>query len=168
MEFRLATLSDLDNIKRMYKEIVGKMLKDGLEVWDDIYPVNFIEDDILNNSFYIMADGLNIISGVAISNKHNGANSVNWKSPISNAMYIDRFGVNINYLNKGIASKTIENIFKIAKKQDVEYIRLFVVDKNEPAINLYKKNRFFKADGIYSEVIDDELILKQYDYEMQI
>ncbi len=168
MEFRIATLSDLDNIKRMYKEIVEKMLKDGLEVWDDIYPVNFIESDIVNNSFYIMTSGLDIISGVAISKKHNGEKLVSWQNPKASAMYIDRIGVNVNYLNKGIASKTIEHVKEIAKNQEVEYLRLFVVDSNEPAIKLYEKNRFFKADGIYNEVIDDKFTLKQYGYEIEI
>ncbi len=62
----------------MYKEIVEKMLKDGPDIWDDIYPVNFIETDIVNNSFYIMTSGSNIISGVAISKNHDSENSITW------------------------------------------------------------------------------------------
>ncbi len=168
MEFRLATLADLNSIKSMYIEIVEKMLNDGLEIWDDIYPIDFIKDDIVNSRFYIMTEGLDIISGVAISKMHGGENSVNWQNPKSSAMYVDRLGVNIKHLNKGVASKTIENIIKIAKHRDVEYLRLFVVDKNTPAINLYEKNKFMKVDGIYNELIDDELTLKQYAYEIGI
>lgn len=46
-----------------------------------------------------------------------------------------------------------------------EYLRLFVVDINEPAINLYVKNGFKKAEGVYDEVIDDDLVLHEYGFE---
>ena len=41
-----------------------------------------------------------------------------------------------------------------------EYLRLFVVDENYPAINLYKKTGFEKVDGIYDEVIKEIVNLK--------
>lgn len=52
-----------------------------------------------------------------------GANMVEWKNNQANALYLDRFGVNVNYL------------------------RLFVVDINSPAIELYQKLGFIRAGG---------------------
>lgn len=43
-----------------------------------------------------------------------------------------------------------------------------MVDINIPAIQLYKKNGFVKADGIYDEVFDDGFVLHEYGYEIKL
>jgi ribosomal protein S18 acetylase RimI-like enzyme len=57
---------------------------------------------------------------------------------------------------------------EVAKTLGAEYLRLFVVDINEPAIRLYTKNGFTKAMGVYDEVIDDDLVLHEYGYEIPL
>ena len=47
-------------------------------------------------------------------------------------------------------------------------MRLFVVDINEPAINLYIKNGFARVDGVYDEVIDDEFVLHEFGFERKM
>ena len=56
----------------------------------------------------------------------------------------------------------------LTKQAGARYLRLFVVDSNEPAISLYQKNGFETADGIYEEVIDDDLVLREYGMEAEI
>ncbi len=168
MKFRLATLSDLESIKSTYINIVKNMLSNGFTNWNDSYPVNYIEDDIVNNKFYIMTDGINILSGAAVSNNHDGDDTIKWQNPKASALYIDRLGVNVKYLHKGIAGSMLQKIRELANSQNIEYIRLFVVDNNKPAVKLYEKNKFAKVDGIYNEVIDNEFILPQYGYELRV
>lgn len=79
-----------------------------------------------------------------------------------------RFGIIINYLRKGIGSLILEKVKETAKALGAEYLRLFVVDINQPAIHLYVKNGFKKIDGIYDEVIDEELVLHEYGYEIML
>ncbi len=55
-----------------------------------------------------------------------------------------------------------------AKSLNVEHLRLFVVDINKLAIQLYIKNGFIGALGIYNEVIDEELVLHEYGYEIEL
>ena len=62
----------------------------------------------------------------------------------------------------------IEKAKKIAKSKGIDYLRLFVVDINTPAIKLYEKNGFIKAEGIYDEVFDDGFVLREYGYEIEI
>lgn len=83
-------------------------------------------------------------------------------------MYIDRLGVNVDYLKQGIGCIMLEKAMELAKEKGVEYLRLFVVDINKPAINLYIKNGFKKAEGIYDEIIDDNLTLHEYGFERQV
>jgi ribosomal protein S18 acetylase RimI-like enzyme len=91
---------------------------------------------------------------------------VNWKYNAGKALYIDRLGVNVNYSRKGIGSYMLTKAREKAKNLGAEYLRLFVVDINEPAICLYTKNGFTKASGVYDEVIDEELVLHEYGYEI--
>ena len=57
---------------------------------------------------------------------------------------------------------------EIAQTFGAEYLRLFVVDINIPAIQLYLKNGFVKADGVYDEVFDDGYVLHEYGYEIKL
>ena len=56
MEFRLARIEDLKQLKIMYKEIIKNMNKNNIQIWDDIYPCEFFEDDINNKRLYVIAD----------------------------------------------------------------------------------------------------------------
>lgn len=83
-------------------------------------------------------------------------------------MYIDRLGVNVDYLKQGIGGIMLEKAVELAKENGVEYLRLFIVDINQAAINLYIKNGFKRAEGIYDEIIDDNLTLHEYGFERQV
>ena len=59
----------------------------------------------------------------------------------------------------------IDKAKEVAQNCGAEYLRLFVVDINVPAIHLYIKNGFIRANGIYDEVIDKDLVLHEYGFE---
>ena len=42
MEFRLATIHDLPQIKTVYKEIIRDMYEKHIDIWDEIYPCDFL------------------------------------------------------------------------------------------------------------------------------
>ena len=82
--------------------------------------------------------------------------------------YIERLGVNVDYLRRGIGLLTINKAMALAKEMNGEYLRLFVVDNNKAAINLYQKAGLKRAAGIYEEVIDDNLTLYELGFEIKI
>lgn len=168
MIFRLAGADDLPQIKAVYDEIIGNMNDNQIEIWDDVYPCGFFEEDIKQRGLYLTLDNDVIVSAFSLCKANNGADSVNWESGTAKALYLDRFGVNVNYLRKGIGSLTLEKAKETAKKSGAEYLRLFVVDINYPAVRLYEKNGFKKARGIFHEIIDDELVLHEYGYEIKL
>lgn len=84
------------------------------------------------------------------------------------AMYIDRLGVNVKYMKMGIGSLMIAKAKEITRTLGAEYLRLFVVDINEPAIELYHKNNFVKVNGVYDEVFDDGFVLHEFGYEIKV
>lgn len=168
MDFRLATMHDLLKIKKMYKEIINKMYENQIPIWNDIYPGDFFENDIKNKQLYLMLEKSEIISVFALCDSSSGENAVEWKDNSSKVLYLDRLGVNVNYLKKGMGSLMLTKAKETAKALGAEYLRLFVVDINIPAIHLYSKNGFTKVNGIYNEVIDDDCILHEYGYEIKL
>lgn len=164
-KFRLATLRDLPILKQMYMDIIADMYNHAIYIWDDIYPCVMFEDDIKNKRIYILQDGETIVSAFSISFESAGAKSVKWKYSLQNSIYMDRLGVNVNYARKGIGSRMLSECENIAQNMNAETLRFFVVDYNEPAIRLYEKCGFSKAEGTYEEVIDKDLVLHEYGYE---
>lgn len=165
MDFRLAVMQDLSQLKAVYKDIIQKMNHEQIQIWDDIYPCAFFEEDIRNNRLYVLLNNHDIVSAFVLCNTNPGEKSIEWQANQCRALYLDRLGVNVNYSRMGIGSLMLERAKETAKNLGAEYLRLFVVDINEPAVRLYSKNGFIRGNGIYDEFIDDDLILHEYGYE---
>lgn len=165
MNLRLAAADDLTAIKEMYTMLICKMNQEGIEIWDDIYPCNFFTEDIANNRLYILSNENNIVGAFALCDSNDGQNHVTWEKDNAKAVYLDRLGVNPNFKHQGIATQLLNDASKIAIQNGAEYLRLFVINTNTPAMNLYEKNGFKKADGTYVEVIDKTLSFVEYGFE---
>ena len=167
MNLRLAEKNDLPQLKTMYEKIIDNMNKANIQIWNEIYPCEFFQDDIKNKSLYILTENDDIIAAFALCESNDGEGHLKWENVKEKALYIDRFGVNVNCLRKGIGELMLRNAMKLAKQMDAKYLRLFVVDVNKPAINLYLKNGFKRVDGIYEERIDD-FVMYEYGFEIEI
>lgn len=168
MDFRIAVMADLPQLKAMYKELIKQMERRNLHIWDEIYPCEFLEEDIKNNQLYVLTDNTEIVSAFALCPSNTGADSINWKDNHAAALYLDRLGVNINYSRKGIGGLSLKKAMELSQKEGAEYLRLFVLAENYPAINLYHKTGFKQADGIYDEAIDDDLVLHEFGFEIKL
>ena len=166
MKLRLANKQDLPQLKTMYKDIVENMNKNKITIWDDVYPSIFFESDILNKQLYVLEDDSVIVSAFCLCG--DNIDSIQWKEPAAKALYIQRLGVNVLYMQKGIGSKTLDEAKEIARKLNYNYLRLLVVDFNYPAVNLFLKNGFVTKEGVHSEVIDEETILYEHGYEIEL
>lgn len=167
MDFRLAEESDLPQLKTMYQKIIDNMNKNGIRIWDEIYPCEFFQADIEDKTLYLLLEENEIVAAFVLCESNNGEDHLKWKSINGKALYIDRLGVNVNYLRQGIGGVMLKNAMKLAKRKDAESLRLFVVDINKPAINLYLKNGFKRVDGIHEEKFDD-FVLREYGFEIKI
>lgn len=168
MDFRQAVMQDLPQLKDMYKRIIKNMNEQNIQIWDDIYPCEFFEDDIKNNKLYILLNNGEIVSAFVLSDTNSGETAVEWNDNHAKVVYIDRLGVNIKYLKKGLGSLMLDKAKEIAKTLNAEYLRLFVVDINIPAIQLYTKKEFVKVNGVYNEIFDDGFVLHEHGYEIKL
>lgn len=165
MELRRAVIDDLPQIRAVYKEICWDMDRNGIQIWDEIYPGEVFGEDIENHRLYVLTEQKEIVSAFALCDSNSGADCLKWRNQNGKAIYLDRLGVNVNYKRKGIGSLALQKATALAGALGAWYLRLFVVDINHPAINLYLKNGFTKADGSYDEVIDEDLVLHEFGYE---
>lgn len=169
MKLRKANMQDISQIKEMYTNIVKQMENNGIYIWDEIYPCEYFEEDIKKNQFYILVNNKEeILSGFALNSFHEGEEYIIWEKEKANALYIDRLGVNVKHLRKGIGACMLREACFLAKQLGGEYLRLFVVDNNFPAIALYEKTKFEKREGVYEEQIDEDLSFNEYGFEVKI
>lgn len=168
MNFRMAKMDDLAQLKVVYEKIIEEMNCNNIEIWDEIYPCEFFKKDIENKRLYLLEQNNTIVTAFALCESNAGAEHLKWEKEEAEVLYIDRLGVNVDYLKQGIGGIMLEKAVELAKENGVEYLRLFVVDINQPAINLYIKNGFKRAEGIYDEIIDDNLTLHEYGFERQV
>ena len=168
MDFRLAVMQDLAPLKDMYRRIVKNMETQGLSIWDDSYPCEFLEGDIQNKRLYVLLDNGSLVSAFALCDANAGARAVQWKDARAKALYLDRLGVDIHHTQKGIGRFMLVKAKELAKISGAEYLRLFVVDINEPAIKLYTKYGFVRAAGVYAETFEDGFTLREYGYETEV
>lgn len=168
MELRLAKKSDLPQIKSMYRKLIEHMNQNNIAIWDEIYPCEFFENDIENSELYLLTDKNDIAAAFVLCESNDGAAHLEWKNRTGKVLYIDRLGVNVNYLRQGVGENALRSAMELAKQKDASCLRLFVVDRNEPAIRLYVKSGFQRAGGIYEEKIDECFVLREYGFEMAI
>lgn len=168
MLFRLATKEDLNDIKSVYLRIMEDIKDINLCMWDEDYPISCFDEDINNKSLHILTDGKTIAGAVAICECGECDEKMRWKEIGAKALYLFRLGVNVNYKGKGIGNILVQEAMKSIKKRGVEYLRLFVVIDNLPAIKLYERNGFRRVEGIFEELIDENKVLREYGYEIEI
>lgn len=166
---RMANKKDLPELKVMYRKIITNMYKNNISIWDEIYPCEFIGDDIEKNRLYVLTGNRDeIVSAFALCDSNDGASAVKWENPDAAAFYLDRFGVHADYSRKGIGSIMLGHAISLTRQKEADYLRLFVVDINKPAIELYIKNGFQQVDGVFEEKIDGDRVLREYGFEIKV
>lgn len=169
MDFRLATINDLSQIKKMYYELIKVMNENNLKIWNNIYPIEFFKEDIEKKRLYVLIDQKQVIvSAFALCLSSEGEKFIKWQNNSNKVLYLERLGVNPKYQKMKIGSWMLLKAREIAKAKGIEYLRLFVVDDNIGAINFYQRNSFIKKDGQYNEVISSQKVLSQSGFEIKI
>lgn len=98
-----------------------------IRIWDDIYPCEFLEEDIRKNQLYVLTDKEEIVSAFALTKTNSGESSVEWTNESNKVYYFDRLGVNKEYVNQGIGSSyMLDKAKEVSKSLGAEYLKLFI------------------------------------------
>ena len=168
MKFRLAEMADLPQLKEVFTEITAEMTINCGVIWNDYYPCELFEEDIENKALCILEDNGIIVSAFALYETNPAEKYIEWQKKTARALYIDRFGVNVHYQRRGIAGIMLEKAAEIARNMNIRFLRLFVVDRNTPAINLYEKNSFKRMEGVFNEYISEGVVYTEFGYELDL
>ena len=145
--YRRAELADLDAIERLAQQAVKEMVSQGIDQWDELYPVREdFEKDIQSGQM-----SLGILGGeISVIYTINGEcepeyESAEWKSPDKTYCILHRLCVNPVFQNQGIARQTMEHIEREAAAKSIQAIRLDVFSQNPHALKLYQNCGFKKV-----------------------
>lgn len=167
MELRLAKKSGLPRLYAFFAEAVENLNKNGIRIWDDVYPACALESDIENGGLYLVEDGGELMSVFALCDTNECDGSVSWEDNGAKALFIYRLAVNVSRLGKGLGQAALKMAAEEAGRRGAEYLRLLVGDQNLPAINLYRKCGFREAVGVYEKVVSDEITLHELGFEIK-
>lgn len=168
-KIRLATTDDLKELREVYLKIVDDIKSKGIKMWSEDYPVGLFPEDIAQGRLYVLTtcDGV-ILGAFAIYDEHRGELAVKWQDMEANAVYLHRFGINVDFSKKGLGTQLLGSAMLVAKQRGADYLRFFVVEDNKPAIRFYEKNGFLKAGGMFIDEVTPELVFHEYGYEKQV
>lgn len=168
MNFRLANMSDLEFLKVMYTEIIKAMYDNNVKIWNEYYPIGVLAEEIEASRLYVLENDTEIIGACTLCESNDGESHVKWSENTNNVIYINMLAINAKYMRQGIAGILLEKIKDFAKDKNIDFVRLFVVDSNQPAINLYIKNGYSRVEGIYEEPITEDFSLTEYGFELKV
>lgn len=142
MNCRKGTMSDLDAIEILVKEVIQDMENRGIHQWDDIYPTkDDFETDIQKDTLYV-AEENGDLAGVYVINQDadDAYFELEWSSPAETACLLHRLCVSPKYQNKGVGSSIMAKVEELAKDMGYLSVRLDVFTENPGALHLYQKS----------------------------
>lgn len=147
IKFRQAEESDIEDVFKIFKTAIDKMIEEKIFQWDEIYPdKNILSEDIANKQLYIGYDDNQIVSVYVINDEcdeqyRNG----DWHYRNASYNVIHRLCVNPGVQNRGIGRKTMNHIEKEVKEKGIECIRLDAFTLNPAAVKLYENLGYSKT-----------------------
>ena len=139
LQYRKATLYDLEEINSLITQAVDVLIKNGILQWDEIYPTE--EDfrmDINNDQLYVGLADEQIAVVYALNQEceeeyQNGR----WKYPDKPYYVVHRLCVHPDFQNQGIARHTLLHIEAELSKMNIHAIRLDAFSDNPFSLKLY-------------------------------
>ena len=81
MEFRLARMDGLPRIQAVFQGIIQDMNRRGIDIWDEVYPCAFFEEDIERRRLYVLLDRDQVVSAFALCGETKGREASAGKTP---------------------------------------------------------------------------------------
>ena len=88
-----------------------------------------------------------------------------WQAPAAPALYLACLGVAPACRRTGVGSRALQAAMALASGQGAQYLRLFVVESNAPALAFYRKNGFSEVSGCREEDVGTG-VLRELGFEV--
>ena len=139
LTFRKATKADLTEVLNLYKSVVRNMIESGINQWSDEYPNKEVLSLDIEKGELILAVAQNSICGAFVMNEFADEDyyKAAWEFPELRWCVIHRLCVNPEFHRCGLATKMMEYVENVAKRQGFEAIHLDTFSGNPKALSLY-------------------------------
>ncbi|MGM0845368.1 MAG: GNAT family N-acetyltransferase [Bacillota bacterium] len=147
---RKGNREDVKDIMKMVKKTVDIMKSEDIDQWTDEYPLEGdFTKDAENESLYVAVDGENRVSGsITIDRMEPEEYSTSdWRREVPACLF-HRLVVDPDVRGKGIASLLLKHVEKVAKSNQINYIRTDTYSLNEKAQSLFKKHGYKQTGEI--------------------
>lgn len=132
MIIRKAVKQDLPQLQVMYEAIIAHMYAQQICIWDAVYPCICFPEDIKQERMYVLQKDARILAAFALCEHNKGEQHVDWHLSGQKALYLDRLGVHVDAMGKGVGRAAIREAMRCAKERQADVLRLFAVDSNTP------------------------------------
>lgn len=147
INYRLADMTDLEEIWILVKHAVARMIQLNIFQWDELYPRREdLQADIEKEQLSIGLIGDRIAVMYVINQEYDAeyANG-NWQHPHEPFVVIHRLCVSPDFQNRGIGKETLLQIERSLMFAGIHAIRLDVFTQNPFALKLYEGLGYVKA-----------------------
>ena len=155
IEIRKVNKKDVDRVIELY----GQLYKIEQQFWDNLkdnyYNTKECRKRLLKNitdkgMTFLVATSDDVVVGYISGYVYDKKDVFKEKTAS-----LDYIAVDENHKRKGIGTILINCFENEMKKKDVKYIKINAFPGNEPAISLYKKNKFNEFSTIYIKSINN-------------
>lgn len=139
--YRVATISDYEEIIKMKNKVKQKVIDENLPIWQDGYPQDELIKEDIDNLFgrVVEVDG----KIVSYATYHHASYEYDKGTfPCDEVMSFGRVMTDVNETKKGYASILIENMILETKKMDIPGMGILVDNFNKKALSIYLKHGF--------------------------
>ena len=141
MEFRTATIDDLDALVALYGAATQDMLRQGIDQWDEYYPDReILTEDVESGDMTLgLLDGEPACAWVVNREYEPEYVSGAWEHTGGDFCVLHRLCVNPELQGRGLAQQAMARMEKNARDQGFDSVRLDVFSQNLHAQRLYER-----------------------------
>lgn len=155
MEFRIATVSDIDKIMGIIGQAKEYLRNKGVDQWQDNYPnIDIIKNDIEKGIGYVLEKNGQVVATVAISfNDEKTYEKIydgKWITENDYAV-VHRIAVDNNYKGQRISTEILARIEEMCSKMNIHSIKVDTHKHNESMRKMLSNNGFKYCGIIYLE-----------------
>ncbi len=141
--FRLAKLSEIEEIIKITKACAAKMISENIYQWNEHYPnPNAFLKDITRDELYVLIIDEKMIGCITISSlKDPEYNTVEWLTEDALQYYIHRLSIHPRFQHRGYAKTLMAFAETLGRQNHAVSIRLDTFSANK------RNQRFYEARG---------------------
>ncbi len=142
-QIRLATSSDLQNIKRLTEACAVAMQEKGIFQWNEHYPsLEKLNSDIENKELYVLENSDKLLGIIVLTEVMDEEYiPITWLTPNSKNLYIHRLATDPTTWGKGYGRFLMDFAEDFARENNYDSVRLDTFSQNK------RNQRFYEARG---------------------